>query len=739
MADVQETRLIKDSPIDRLPKSDAGVEDGQDRKEHVLDGAAAKDLHTDLLSRYRHELERQGENRFQMGKDADYVDGDQWDEADAKIVKDRGQAPLVYNVTATSVRWLLGSEKRARMDFKVLPRRKEEGKAAEKKTSLLKYLSDVNRTKFHRSRAFADAVKVGIGWLEVGVQDEDDGEPIYTRYESWRNVLWDSASTEMDLVDARYLFRTRWVDVDVANAFFADRKDVIESSAVQGDLFGTIDSVDGDDPMDYQEYDAETASNGISVVVHRRKRVRLIECWFKKPMTKKRIASGPWRGQIYDPNEARHQEFAESIAEKPMFAMHVAIFTHSDMLYLGESPYRHNRFPLIPIWGYRRDKNGLPYGLVRGFRDIQDDINKRAAKAQYLLSVNKVTMDKGAVDDIDEFREEWSRPDAVVEVNSGKKVTPQDQENRRDAQMQMDMFSRAINMIQQVGGVTDELLARNTNATSGVAIERRQQQGSLVTMDFFDNLRFAEQQRGELELSLVEQFMTGEKQFRITNARGSADFVGVNTGLPEDDITKTRADFVVSEQDWHESVRQANAEQLIDMMMKLAPTAPQIVIVLLDLIVESMDVSNRDELVKRIRQQTGMRDPDATEKTPEEEAAEQNAAKQQEAQQRMQDAQTRLVEAKADDMQAKADRTKTLTIGDRVSAQGNAITAAREVVASAAIAPVADHILAESGWPAAGGGQPPVQPAPQPPMQQDPAVQQQQVPNPADAGINPPM
>ena len=44
----------------------------------------------------------------------------------------------------------------------------------------------------------------GLGWLEVGIQDEtDNDEMIYSRYESWRNLLWDSAAIESDLSDAR--------------------------------------------------------------------------------------------------------------------------------------------------------------------------------------------------------------------------------------------------------------------------------------------------------------------------------------------------------------------------------------------------------------------------------------------------------------------------------------------------------------------------------------------------------
>ena len=32
----------------------------------------------------------------------------------------------------------------------------------------MKYVSDANKLPWHRSMAFADAIKGGVGWLEVG-------------------------------------------------------------------------------------------------------------------------------------------------------------------------------------------------------------------------------------------------------------------------------------------------------------------------------------------------------------------------------------------------------------------------------------------------------------------------------------------------------------------------------------------------------------------------------------------
>ena len=182
-------------PYTRMPET----EQVGSKKRHPLDSDKMEAQRRKLMALYEDELDRQSENRHDQAIDEDFYDNIQWREEDARVLKDRGQVPLVYNVISSSVNWVLGTEKRGRSDYKILPRRKDASKPAERKTQLMKYLSDVNRTPFHRSRAFEDAVKVGLGWMESGVQDEDDGEPVYNRYESWRNILWDSACTEKDL------------------------------------------------------------------------------------------------------------------------------------------------------------------------------------------------------------------------------------------------------------------------------------------------------------------------------------------------------------------------------------------------------------------------------------------------------------------------------------------------------------------------------------------------------------
>lgn len=682
---------IKDAPE---PKTAKQVLAGLDKPEMAT-------LHKQLLDYYARELDRQHDNRLEMAQDADFYDNIQWDEADAQMLRDRGQMPLVYNVISASVDWVTGTEKRARSEYKILPRRKEDGKPAERKSQLMKYLEDVNRTPFSISRAFTDAVKVGLGWVEDGIQDEDEEEPLYTKYESWRNVLHDSAATELDLSDARYILRSKWLDLDVAEALFPKRKAILDSSAADSDDFVNLDQY-GDDAMDAQEAHLDqrgqsTASDRI--MGYQRRRVRVIEAWIRQPVEVEKVRGGTWRGEILDPHSPGHAEEIRSgrasTVKKTVMRVHVAIFCTAGMLWFSESPYRHNRFPFTPIWGYRRDRDGMPYGMIRRLKDIQTDINKRASKALHILSTNKVIMDEGAVDDLDEFIEEVARPDAVIVKKSGKEITLN--ADRDIAQWHLELMSRSIAMVQQASGVTDELMGRRTNATSGVAIQRRQDQGSMQTATFFDNLFLASQVRGEKQLANIEQFVSEEKAFRITNMRGKPEYITVNDGLPENDIVRSKADFVISESAWHASLRQAAVEELLDLVGKLAPVAPQAVIVMLDLIVESMDIQNREELVKRIRSVTGQRDPDAEEPTEEEIAQAQAQAEQARQQAEAQQATIDKLKAEAAEKIARADEIQARMAKTNVESQEKALQAAQTAIAVPATTHVADHILHEAG------------------------------------------
>lgn len=693
-------RLRAGTPEERLP---ATVPTAAIDSDHPLDDPDVRALWDRNLGFYQIEIERHAANRREMELDHAYYDNDQFDEETKTILEERGQKPVTYNVVGTTVDWILGTEQQTRADFRILPRQKEYGEQARYKTEVLKYLGDVNGIRFHRSRAFADAVKGGVGWLEDIVTDDAEGEIIESGYESWRNIHWDSMSRRPDLDDARYLFRSRWLDLDIVQAWFPERAHIASLSANRVNEFGSYDLAFGDDSMDYQEENASFITPFIPQGTFQRDRLRVIEAWYRRPVMVDRVSGGQFHGEIFDPASRGHlaevkRGNAEIVTRRGM-RMHAMIMTPAGVLWNGESPYRHNKFPFTPIWGFRRDKDNMPYGIIRRLRGMQDKVNISATKVQAILSTNKVIMDEGALGenaDLDEFRDEVARPNAIIVKKKGSELTI-------DADRQLAagfdaMFSRDVEMIQQAAGVTDENLGRRTNAASGIAIERRQNQGMLSTAGFFDNYLAARLQQGEKQLSLVEQWYTERREIRVINARGTPSWIKVNSGAEVDDITRSKADFTVAEDDWRATVRQANADQLLELAGKLAPTAPQIVLIMLDLVVESMDIPNRDEIVARIRKALGLSDPDAEQPTPEEMARQQSEAEAAARAKALEEATVAEKQASAAQKKATADHTASKIAREGVGTQGDAMQAALAVSSAPAIAPVADHILREAGF-----------------------------------------
>ncbi len=699
-----------------------------------LDSQQAVALHGNLMGHYVRELERQAENRLEMATDEDFYDHIQWTQEEIETLIARGQPPISFNIIQTTVNWLLGSQRRAAQDFRILPRKKAGSTAAERKTQLVKHVGDQNRSEYEWADAFSSAVRAGLGWMETGQGFPEDGTIVFERSENWRNMLWDSTAVLYDLSDARYISRTKWVDIDLAAAIWPHRMGVLRDGATQASLGITgLDDL-GDDAMDSQELEHFYANGrrGRSVFDSQRDRVRIIEMWFKRPVRDARIIrGGQFNGELFDEWSPGHimelRSGISTLVTRPREVIHVALMTDAGLLDLRQSPYRHNRYPFTPIWGYRRARDLMPYGLVRGVRDIQRDLNKRASKSLHHLSTTRVMVQEGAVTDIEELRDEAARPDAVVVYREGNPA-PAIETDTNIAQGHIELMRVDQQMIQMVGGVTDENLGRNTNATSGIAIGRKQDQGALATSGFFDNLRRSRLAHGEKLMVLIEQYYTDRDEIRVTDARGNPDFVEINDGTPQSSIADHKADYIISEEDWRASARQAQAEQLLTLAKEMAATAPQLVIAILDLVVEALDVPKREELVKRIREITGATDPDADPNNPTPEMLKQQAAKEAAAkkQERAENAEIAEKEARAANLFAQAERSKAGLATDSIAQLEAALRTAITVAGAPAVAQAADQILMDArnnaGLPPDPGAIPvppsaPAQmPAPQPAM-----------------------
>lgn len=646
-----------------------------------LDSDTAQKLHSELMSWLTAERTKQSINRYQMALDADFYDGLQWSPEDSAALMDRGQWPLVFNLVKPTVDWIIGTQRRMRSDWHIIPRtnRREAAETAQAKTSFLKYIRDVNQGEYHQSRAFMDSVISGVGWLECGVRGDDTDEPVFEAYESWRNIIYDSSARNHSLEDGRYLFRWKWIDEDIGLALFPEREHLIRA-AVQASInlitTGTDEdgeefwylgaAIAGEQGQDWQSFDRRTYVSDTAWVNYQRRRCKLIEGWYTKPV-KKTVMRGDaaLRGMTFDKanptHRKAHESGAVSLYDCMAMEMQACVFTSKGLLWTGKSPYLHNKFPFTPWWCYRRGRDGAPYGVVRQLRDPQEVYNKRHSKVMWILSGNRVVLDEGAVEDLENLRDEVARPDAVIAKRQGYELNLQKDYQEIAQQAQMMEIDRLH--IEATGGVTNENLGRETNATSGKAIEARQLQGSVTTAQIYDQARLAFQLHGQKLLSVCEQYVTEPRAVRIVGAKARIEWLQINEPVEQpdgsvrflNDITEEQADFIVSEQDFHASVRAAMFAQMMELLGRFPP---EIAVRILPRILELADIPDKDEFINDIREALGMSKPMEDASEEEKAALEQQQAQQQQIEQLMQDLQIRTATAQAEEAEGKAKLAK---------------------------------------------------------------------------------
>jgi hypothetical protein len=682
--------------------------------QHPLDSDAARRLLSKVTEWWDEARDGHADNRRQQYIDADYRDGNQWKPDDASILIDRGQVPLTFPLIKQMRDWITGTERRTRIDWNVLPREEDDVQTAAVKKALLKYISDVNAIGFERSHQFDDAVDVGIGWMEECYSRDGHEEPITAGHVDWKTIWWDPFSRKANLRDCRYIHRAKFVDLDYAIAMFPDREAQLRAAAMQTlDPDSELLDLDAAVPMmffsTHSEHTSMPGSAASYVIrssmngrVRSRQRVLLIETWYRQPTAVKLIAGDPeWDGLRYIPTDkdmkAALEGGAISLVDSVTEEMRLCMWTPGTLLKEQDSPYRHGRFPFTPCWGYRRHRDGMPYGVIRLVRDSQDEYNKRRSKALFLLSTNRVEYESGAFlqDDEEDMLEEYSRPDGRIRLakgalqNSMVRVTS----NSGLAQAEIALMQEAKDNIYETAGVTRENTGQDTNAASGKAILAKQQQGAVTTAELFDNYRMSIQFSGQKLLSLCEQFLTMPKVFRIMGPNGAAQWERINQlrvtddgeAIFENDITRHAADFVVDEMDYRETVRMAMADQLFELLGRLDP---QVALQLMDAAVELTDLPNKSMLAARIRAISGQPEPGA-EDSPEAKAA-RDAAKQAQAEERDLAKQERMAGLRKTISEAL--RNEADASGRTVGAKEKALNVAAAVSQAPDLAPAADAL-----------------------------------------------
>jgi hypothetical protein len=432
----------------------------------------------------------------------DFYDGAQWAPEEVTKLAELGQPAIVINKIAAKIDNVAGTEVagRTRIAYRSRSGQPEEEQAAKVLSDLLAYTAERTELAQEISRAFRAGLVCGVGWLEVG-QTPD----VFVQAEDELSVVWDPLARNADLADARFIARERWLDAEnVREIFPTHGPTMVAALREEGTLLRS-------------PYAALNGAESVPYFDAKREVYRVVEVQYKQSVRQWRVQllNGQVQGFYTRPEarDAAKQPGAQLLETLWVPRVHVGYFGGGVLLHHAalEGP----DFTLLPYVYKRHKQGGRPYGLVRAAIDPQRELNKRRSKAMHLLNTAQVIADVDAVDDPALLAREAARPDGLILKRAGKDLRII--RNTDLATSQVAVMEQAGRDIQDVLGVFDEAMGKESNAQSGAAIQQRQLASTLNQMFAFDALRRLKKRLGTQLLALLRQTLTPTAVLRITD------------------------------------------------------------------------------------------------------------------------------------------------------------------------------------------------------------------------------
>ena len=439
-----------------------------------MENSVKTDILPKLIRQFEDAADSTTRHREEAEQARDYYDGFQWTSSERETLKKRKQPVITDNRIHDKVQYLLGMERKTRTDPKAYPRNPQDEGSAEAATDAIRYVFDCNDFQQVRSLVFESMLVEGIGVAEV----VRDGKKDKIRKVRWDRFYYDPHSMELDFSDAQYMGVVAWFDEARLIQKYPKHK-------------GMLEGLMSDSQRTYVEtYEDKPAT--VRFVDTRRRRIQVFEhCYW----------DGGWKRAVFCKGG-----FLEDPKPSP---------------YLDEDGQPEAW--LIAQCAYR-DREGNPYGVVRRYKDLQDEINKRRSKALHALSQRRVVADRGAVADINKARNEVQRPDGWVEKAPGMEVTVA--ENSDIGMSQFQLLVDAINALNATG--PNLALQGQTGNTSGRAKQLDQEGGAIQIGALFDHIRHFQKRVARATWNRIRQFWKDETWVRVTDDEQKLKFVGLN-------------------------------------------------------------------------------------------------------------------------------------------------------------------------------------------------------------------
>lgn len=560
------------------------------------------------------------EDFMDMAKKCDaYYRGDQWDEADIQQLDDQGRPALTINTILPTINAVIGEQSSKRADVQFKPRGGGNQDVADVLTKVYGQISDNNKLDWVEAQVFQDGLIQDRGWFDVRI-DFDDHVQGEVRIESKDplDILIDPDAKHYDPRTWNEVFESKWMSLDEIEEVYGQKEaDKLRMIAELGTTLGA-DSMEyeeeryGDNnEQDYgQQYpgDPDSARALRSIRVIERQYYRLKDCmYYVDPVT------GDQRDVPENWGKKKREQFADQfglqIAYKKARKVRWTVSADTVVLFDDWSPYHH--FTLVPYFPYFR--RGKPFGMVRNLLSPQEQLNKISSQELHIVNTTANSgwvVEGGSLSGMtaDDLEEHGAETGLVLEYNRGSTPPAKIQPNQIPSGLDR-IAMKAANNIKQISGISDAMLGSDKAEVSGVAIQAKQNRGSLMLQVPLDNLAKTRQYLAEKILQLIQSYYTEERIIQITDESDPykpRKPMKVNEMTPEgeviNDLTLGEYDVLIGTAPARDNFDEMQFAEAIELRGVGVPIPN-------DMIVEYSHLSRKADIAERIRQQEGTAPP----------------------------------------------------------------------------------------------------------------------------------
>lgn len=416
---------------------------------------------------------------------------------------------------------ITGYQRQHRKSTIVTPIEGTDELTAEQFTKLMMWANTKGSVLETLSDAFEGAVTTGMNLLSVWVDWRSDpvNGDICVDNVAYNGYLMDPYFKKMDLSDCNSIWTRKYLSKNQCKALLPGRERDIDGLSGWGNRDGKF------------QFMPESYNYGMQDLII------YDEFWYLDSRKQKMlvdIQSGEtleWRGNDEDLQEFLRVYPQIITLDQEIPTVKLAVVVQGKVMYNGLNPLGIDAYPFVPVWSYYDPQMpSFPYrvqGVVRGLRDAQYLYNRRRIIELDILESQMTSgfiYKEGApVNPKDVFLAGQGR--GLPIKNNFDPNTDVKQIQPPQIPPSMIQLSELLGReIQEISGVSDELLGMADDDKAGILSMVRQGANLTTLQGLFDNLDRSQKLLGSLFLRIMQQNWTPGKVRRILNEEPTQQF-----------------------------------------------------------------------------------------------------------------------------------------------------------------------------------------------------------------------